>query len=135
MFEHFPHTADLGLRVQAPDLPTLFVEAARGLTAMVVPDLTSIKLAESRSFEVPGKENDLLLFDWLNELLFVIDTEHIVFAEFTVTLTPEGLTAEARGEQLHAGHRTEHEVKAITYHGLTLRQSPAGWMAEVIVDI
>ncbi len=136
MYEHFPHTADLGLRVMAPDLETLFVEAARGLSAMVVPDLDTVRPLQSRQFEISGSERDYVLFDWLNELLYVLDTEHLLFSQFVVRLSDSGLTAEAQGEPLDpARHRLEHEVKAITYHRLTLRSTEDGFLAEVIVDI
>ena len=43
MYELFGHTADLGLRVRAPDLDTLFAEAGRGLFAMVVENLEQVQ--------------------------------------------------------------------------------------------
>ncbi len=78
-----------------------------------------------------------LLFDWLAELLFVFDTKHLLFVEFDVRINGEHkLQATARGETVdETRHRLDHEVKAITYHGLTVRRDGPGWMAEVIVDI
>jgi SHS2 domain-containing protein len=136
MYETFEHTADLGLRVRAATEEELFAEAARGLVSMIVPDLDSVAPAQDREFTIAGRERDYLLFDWLNELLYVFDTEHLLLAQFDVRLTGDGLTATGSGEPFDPQrHRLDHEVKAITYHGLRLEQDSDGWLAEVIVDI
>lgn len=136
MYQTFEHTADLGLRVRAHDLNTLFAEAGRGLFSIVVENLNDVRPAQARNFEIAGADREYLFFDWLNELLFVCDTERMVFAEFDVQVNEVGLVACARGEPLDpARHRLTHEIKAITYHHLKVEQTPDGWLAEVIVDI
>jgi SHS2 domain-containing protein len=136
MYEIFEHTADLGLRVRAPSFEKLLADAARGLFAMVVEDLAAVNPVVSREFEIAGSDRPYLLFDWLNELLFVCDTERLVFSDFDVRLTHGGLSAVARGEPLDLSrHSLTHEIKAITYHALKVEQTGDGWLAEVIVDI
>jgi SHS2 domain-containing protein len=136
MYETFDHTADLGLRVRAPDLDTLFAEAAEALFSVLVEDPGTV--AESRTLEVDlaGDDREFLLFDWLKTLLYHFDAEHLLFRRFEVRVRPDGLHAAARGEPLdRSRHELGHEVKAITYHGLRVEQTPDGWLAEVIVDI
>ena len=83
-----------------------------------------------------GDDRELLLYDWLKELLYHFDAEHLLCARFEVKVRPNGLTGSAWGEKLdRARHELNHEVKAITYHGLKVEQTPNGWLAEVIVDI
>ncbi len=136
MYEIFEHTADLGLRVRASDLETLFVEAARALFSVIVANLDQVRPVRERSLVVAGTVRDYLLFDWLTELLYVFESERLVLAEFAVHLTAEGLSAVVRGEPLDASRQVfAHEVKAITYHGLKVEQTASGWLAEVIVDI
>jgi SHS2 domain-containing protein len=136
MHETFEHTADLGLRVRAPSEAELFAEAARGLFAMIVPELETVQPVQAREFAIAGADRDYLLFDWLNELLYVFDTERLLLSQFDVRLTDKGLAAIARGEPYDPQrHRLDHEVKAITYHGLRVEQEADGWLAEVIVDI
>ena len=136
MYEIFEHTADLGLRVRAADLPTLFADAGRGLFAMVVENPDSIEPGESRDFQIVGSDLTYLLFDWLNELLYLCDTEHLLCSQFEVRLDEHGLTATARGEPIDPDrHQLTHEIKAITYHELKVEREGAGWFAEVIVDI
>jgi SHS2 domain-containing protein len=137
MYETFEHTADLGLRIRALDLDSLFAEAGRGLFSLIVEHLDDVRPVEVVSLGVVGAELDYLLFDWLNELLYIFETRRLVLAEFDVTIADGGLQATARGEPLDpARHRSEHEVKAITYHELKVEQQPNGaWLAEMIVDI
>ncbi|MBS0263361.1 MAG: archease [Planctomycetes bacterium] len=136
MYEIFEHTADLGLRVRSADLPNLFAEAAEGLFSMTVDQLTAVRPIVERHVEIKGTDLVYLLFDWLNELLYICDTEHLVFCQFAVELTDAGLTATIRGEPLdEERHHITHEVKAITYHELKVSREGESWLAEVIVDI
>ena len=136
MYETFEHTADLGLRIRAASLDELFADAARGLFSLIVPDLASVRSAEQVLLEIPGEPSEMLLFDWLNELLFTYETRHLLLTEFHVQVGPQGVTATVSGEPIdRQRHQLDHEVKAITYHGLKLEQQGANWLAEVIVDI
>ncbi len=135
-YETFEHTADLGLRVWADSLDRLFADAATGLFSLIVPGLDSVRPSESVRFEIPGEPSDLLLFDWLNDLLYTYEVRHLLLCQFDVTVKESGLTAVARGEPIDpARHLLDHEVKAITYHRLKLEPHDGGWLAEVIVDI
>jgi SHS2 domain-containing protein len=136
MHEVFEHTADLGLRVRASSLDELFAEAARALFSVIVEDPTRVQPRDRHAIDLTGDDPAYLLFDWLNELLFRFDSGHLLFSKFEVQVRPNGLTATAWGEPLDPQrHPLDHEVKAITYHGLKLEQTPDGWLAEVIVDI
>ena len=136
MFETFDHTADLGLRVRAADLDTLFAEAATALFSTIVEDLATVRPVRQIDIELPKDEPDYLLFDWLKALLYHFDAEHFLFARFEVRVDETGLKATAWGEPLdRSRHELSHEVKAITYHGLRVEKTADGYLAEVIVDI
>jgi SHS2 domain-containing protein len=136
MFEFFDHTADLGLRIRADDLPTLFAEAASGLFSMIVDNLPAVELRERIEIELPADRTDFLLFDWLNGLLARFEVERLLLRRFSVMLDELGLHAVAEGEPFDpARHDLSHEVKAITYHGLKVERIGEIWQAEVIVDI
>ena len=136
MYETFPHTADLGLRVCANSREALFQEAARGLFSMLVLNLDDVRSQERVTIEVPHDDVEYQLFDWLSELLYRFDTEHLLFGEFDLQFSDGNLVAVCSGERLDpARHEMDHEVKAITYHGLRVEESNGQWFAEVIVDI
>ena len=136
MHETFDHTADLGLRIRAADLDTLFAEAAVALFAVLVEDLDTVHATIRIEIDLTGSDRELLLFDWLQELLYRFDAEHLLFARFEVKVRPDSLSGTAWGEKLdRERHELAHEVKAVTYHGLKVEETSDGWLAEVIVDI
>jgi SHS2 domain-containing protein len=136
MYETFEHTADLGLRVRAADLDTLFAEAGLCLFSAIVEDLGTVVASQKLDVRLEGTDLEYLLFDWLRTLLFHCDAEHLLFGRFEVHVRGDGLEGSAWGEPLDRGrHELSHEVKAITYHGLKVEKTADGWLAEVIVDI
>ena len=136
MYELFEHTADLGLRVRAADLDTLFAEAAACLFSAVLEDLAAARPEQSVTIELLGTDREFLLFDWLRDLLLKFEEDHLVFGKFEVTVRDDGLAGTAWGEPLDpARHLLAHEVKAITYYELKVIEEDGGWLAEVIVDI
>src|SRR5262245_14598912 len=136
MYEFFEHTADLGLRVRAADLDTLFAEAAQALFAAILEDPAAVQPLQRVEVSLTGADREYLLFDWLKALLYRFDAEHLVFGRFEVRVGDGGLAGAAWGDPLDpARHQLAHEVKAITYHGLRVEREDGGWLAEVIVDI
>jgi SHS2 domain-containing protein len=136
MYEFFEHTADVGLRVRAADLDTLFADAAVALFAVMVTNLDAVQPVQELSFALEEDGLDNLLHDWLAELLYTFHTRRVLLKQFDVRLGDTRLTAVARGEPIdRARHELDVEVKAITYHGLKVEREPPGWLAEVIVDI
>jgi SHS2 domain-containing protein len=147
MFEHFEHTADLGLRIRAATLEALLTDAGHGLLAMLVANPDAVRPVQTRTITLAAKEPAYLLFDWLSELLYAFESDKLLLAEFDIELrsnatlqssfpTELSLVAICRGEPMDPSrHEMDHEVKAITYHHLRVEQAADGWQAEVIVDI
>jgi SHS2 domain-containing protein len=136
MYETFDHTADLGLRIRAADLDTLFAEAAQALFAALVENPDAVAPRQRFEITIAGSDREYLLFDWLKELLYRFEVEHLLLSRFEVHVGANGLQASVWGEPFDPQrHELAHEVKAITYHGLRVEQTPDGWLAEVIVDI
>jgi SHS2 domain-containing protein len=136
MFEFFDHTADLGLRIHAPDLNALFADGGRALLSVIVSKPDAVESRDRLTVHVAGTDLEYLFVDWLDELLFLFESKRFLAREFETELDDTGLSAIVRGEPCDpARHVLAHEVKAVTYHGLTVEQSADGWRAEVILDI
>jgi SHS2 domain-containing protein len=137
MHEVFEHTADLGLRIRAASLPALFSEAGLALSELILENLADVQPQERKSVRLENAQLDLLLFDWLNELLYLFEAKHFISCRFEVHYQSGVLEAAIFGEpQDETRHHLDHEVKAITYHHLVVEQEGDGtWLAEVIVDI
>ena len=136
------HTADVGLQIYGKDLQELFAHAARGLFDLMTPIDTMGKKAVSarqvrKKITLKGSDVKDLFLKWLKELLFLFDTEKIVFTSFD-PLKIEGDSLEAEGVAVifdPAVHDQKIEVKAVTYHGFKMEKQKKGWTAEVIFDI
>ena len=136
MFAVFEHTADLGVRVDAATLPEALADAARGLFSVIAGDLDQIRPDVEETFTVPGSDPTWLLYDLLGELHAAFEVRRMLFREFQVTITDDGLAATARGERYDpARHQLAHEVKAITQHQLAVDRGPDRCTATYIVDI
>jgi SHS2 domain-containing protein len=136
MYEILAHTADVGLRVVAPSLNSLFAEAGQGFFSLIVSNLRDVEPRTRVEFDIEGRDLAYLLADWLNELLFTFESKRLLLAQFEVDVQRDGLKAAARGEIVdESRHILDHEVKAVTYHGLRVERIEAGWIAEVILDV
>jgi len=133
------HTADLGFEIDAPDLASLYAEAARAFSDAIT-DVGSIRPCERRILTVEAADAELLLVEWLGELLVRFDVEGWLPAQARAAVREDGeavhLRVEADGEIFDpARHVLRVAVKAVTYHGLSVRRDGDVWRARVILDI
>ena len=136
--ETFDHTADVGLRVRGADLDDLFRTAAEGLFDYVVANRAEVRTGDVEKVSLRDDSPVDLLAAWLSELIFRSETHHRVFRDFDVRVEDDGLRLDAtiHGEVIDRGrHILDHEVKAVTRHGLALEREGDGWVAEMILDI
>ena len=135
-YEFIEHTADLGFKVYGASLEELFAHAAEAFFEALVA-LESVKERIERSIEVEADAPDDLMVTWLSELLYLYDTERLVFKSFQLKRIEDNhLEANARGEVLDtARHEIKTGIKAVTYHKLYVEEREWGWEAQVILDI
>jgi len=136
--ETYDHTADLGLRVFARDLNDLFQTAAAGLFDVIVVNRQDVRIVETEPVRLEADSTEDLLINWLNELIFRSETQHRLYSQFDVAIDESGcvLDGTIAGEPIdRQRHILDHEVKAATRHGLSLKRENDQWVAEVILDI
>jgi SHS2 domain-containing protein len=134
-YEIIEHTADLGLRVWAPDLPGLFEEAARGLIAIMGRGSDEADRTEHGVVAAPDPE--ALLVDWLSEVLFLFEARGLVpqRVEVHITEDPWRLRAELAGSDPERFVQHGPAVKAVTYHAIEVNVTPTGAEARVYLDV
>lgn len=135
-WEHFPHGADIGVRGIGRTRDEAFEQAALALTA-VMTDPAQVQPNETVAIACEAPDDELLLADWLNALVFEMATRGLVFGRFEVRMAGRRLQARALGEKIDvARHQPAVEVKGATYTALRVGQTAdGGWTAECVVDV
>jgi SHS2 domain-containing protein len=135
-WEHFAHDADIGVRGRGETLAEAFAAVALALTA-VVADPGSVRPERGVEIACTASDPEALLFDWLNAVIYEMDTRGLLFARFQVAITGDRLLATAFGEPVEpARHHPAVEVKGATYTALRVGRDERGrWVAECVVDV
>lgn len=134
--EHFAHGADIGVRGIGPSLEAAFEQAAVALAASITP----VELiGESSTIEIACEAPtiDLLLFDWLNQLIYEMALRRMIFHRFAVTIDHVRLRGRAWGEPIDPSrHAPAVEPKGATLTALKVEQDGnGGWVAQCVVDV
>lgn len=135
-FEIIDHTADVGIVAYGADVEELFSNAALALFSLIT-ELESIEGKLHFDLKVNSEDRDSLLVEWLNELIYLFDVEHILFNRFDIKrLTHNQLKAICYGETFDPmKHKINVGIKAATYHMLKLDKNGGGYKAQIIFDI
>jgi SHS2 domain-containing protein len=140
-FEFFDVTADAGYRAYGKSLENAFENAAIAMFELVT-DTSVVRPIVEKQIKLEAEDKYAILYDWLSELLFLHDSEYMVFSKFEVKISCkicEGqekyyLEAKAYGEEFDPSkHERRSEVKAVTYHMMDIKVKP--YMLQVILDI
>lgn len=135
-YEAFEHTADIGLHAYGSTLPELFTNAAAGMESLMVAP-AQIETQVSREVSAEGHDLVALLVAWLNELIFLFDTEFLLLKQFQINdFTDTSLRATVSGEPYDATrHDLSSAIKAVTWHEAAVRPDAEGYRARIIFDI
>lgn len=135
-YELLDHTADLWIRVKGRRPGEIFSKSARALLHLATGKTATSETVE-RTIELEGNDYEQLLVRWLNELLFLLETEELGFSRFSFEkVGPEIVLAKAYGEQIDLSTiREGYEIKSATYHKLRFEKTPSGYEASVVLDI
>lgn len=136
MYEILEHTADIGIRATGTSMKDLFESAAQGMTSIAF-DPTGVREIEQRSVAATAGDRESLLVEFLQEVLWLIDGEAWLPRRVQIdSIAETSIAATAHGEPRDAArHQMRIIIKAVTYHQLSVRETPAGWQAEVYFDI
>jgi tRNA nucleotidyltransferase (CCA-adding enzyme) len=135
-WEHFSHDADIGVRGFGPTREKAFEEAALALMN-VVTDVEKVRPQQLVEVTCEGDGPEVLLFEWLNALVFEMATTKMLFSRFVVKFEEGKLIGHTWGEPIDfLKHELIVEVKGATYTELKAEEEPDGrWIAQCVVDV
>jgi SHS2 domain-containing protein len=134
-FEILDHTADVGIIAYGADISQAFANAAKALFSLIT-ELDDVEEVIHRDIELTASDEESLLVEWLNELVYQFDTEGIIFKRFDIIqLDNTQLKARGYGEKADSSkHKLKMGVKAATYHMLKVDKND-GCRVQVLFDI
>ena len=134
-FEILDHTADVGIIAYGADLSQAFANAAKALFSLIT-ELDDVEEVVYRDIGLTASDEESLLVEWLNELVYQFDTEGIIFKRFDIIqLDNTQLKARGYGEKVdRSKHKLKTGVKAATYHMLKVDKND-GCRVQVLFDI
>lgn len=122
-YQLIDHTADVMVRCEGKTLEECYENAAFALFDQMV-DTEKIETKITRELSISEEGEEEKLYSFLSELLFIMETESLVFKDFKVTFDGDNVRCAAMGEKLDLKkHRPKTEVKAITYHELSVNRN------------
>ncbi len=131
-------SADAAFEASGSTLEEVFRDSAVA-TFEVMVDTRTVKPLLTREIVLENEHVDLLLVDWLSELVFLKDSESVLFCGFDVIIRKNDvymLKGTAKGENIdREKHKLRSDVKAVTYHLLELKKTGDKWIARVVLDI
>lgn len=132
--EELAHTSEIGLRARARTLGELFDCLARAMIALTGAQADAETEAMTLEVDASAADVESLLVNWLNEVLYLHEVTGVVPQEVTVqAITPQSIQCVIAGRK--ASEPSDLQIKAVTYHQLSVVQESGEWKAEVFFDI
>jgi SHS2 domain-containing protein len=131
-FEEIEHTADIAIRVWGRDLAELFANAAYGMGYLLA-DVQDVAPTVPETIELEAEDVEILLVEWLSELLFRGERRGLVFTRInSLQVTPTRLYAAVQGGAIQ--ERYSH-IKAVTFSELQITRTDTGYETVVVFDV
>ena len=131
-------TADAAIEARGDTLEELFSAAAMATFSVMV-DTTGVQPETEKSIHLENSEIDGLLFDWLAEIIYLKDSEFMVFSKFDLKITKGRdycLDADIFGEEANQSrHDFRCDVKAVTFHLFDVFEKEGKWISRFILDL
>lgn len=136
-YEYFDVTADVGLRAYGETLEEAFQNAALAMFE-VMTDTTKIRPSIKKEVHITSEDPSALLYDWLDELIYLHDAEFLIFNQFKLKISKRNqeyvLDGTLWGETFNPDrHESREDIKAVTYHLMDIKEED-GFKVQVILD-
>lgn len=138
-FKYFDTTADIGIEVNESTLKEAFETSAKA-TLNLITDIDRIECKKTKDINITSEDEYGLLYDWITELLILLDSENFIASKYNITITEENKEYILKGQIIGDQYDTDRyeyktEVKAITYHEMTIEKEAENIKIKFIVDL
>jgi SHS2 domain-containing protein len=130
-YQEMEHTADWALKVWAPTLPELLIQAARGMVALMGIQVKHTTRCQ-RTFTILFTDEESLLVHFLSELLYYLERDNLAFERFRISINEAQVKVTAYGYPVLS---IQKMIKAVTYHQLQVQTTERGYEAVIVFDV
>ncbi len=133
-FKFLEHTADVKFQADGKNLEEAFENSALALKETIAP---GVKIAgeEERVIEVSGKDKEKLLYEFLEEFLYLLDSEGFIFSRIkSIEIENNELNAVVLGDNIK-NYNISNKVKAVTYNGMFVKKKGNKFICQVVLDV
>lgn len=131
--------ADLAFEAKGNTIEELFNNCALAVSNAMILNLESVENKITKNIEIENENLDLLLFNFLQEIIFYKDSEMLVFSKYEIKIDFKEkyyLKAKMYGEKIDLNkHKLGVDVKAVTMHMFEIKKEKNYWLARVVLDV
>lgn len=133
-FEFLEHTADIKFRAYGKTISEMFENSALAITNIMSKDKVKPKI--SKTIKIEGENIESLMYTFLEEILFLVDTEDFLVASCKVKVDEKNnkLEAKIKGDDIKK-YKTGLDVKAVTYNEMFVKKERKEWVVQIVVDV
>ena len=132
-YTFLPHTADVKFQAYGKTLAEAFINSALATRKVMTED--NIKEVEEKTFTVTATKKETLLYEFLEHLLFLVDTEGFILSEIkSLTIKDNVLTATITGDNAD-NYEIQTHIKAVTYSDMFIKEEENQVTIQVVHDI
>ena len=134
--KYIEHPSDVGFEVYGDTLEELYANAAIAMYSLMT-DVDEIGGEEEREIEINSEDLYSLMFDWLDELIFLFDSESLVMKKFDIAVneTDFSICGNCKGGKFDPSrHVSGIIIKAVTYNMMEIKSNEV-WSAKVVLDV
>ena len=134
--KYIEHPSDVGFEVYGDTLEELYANAAIAMYSLMT-DVDEIEEEEEREIEINSEDLYSLMFDWLDELIFLFDSESLVMRSFDIAIDESNFSIQGTckgGKFNPSKHVSGIIIKAVTYNMMEIKRNNV-WSARVVLDV
>ena len=133
-YKFLEHTADVKFKAEGKTIEEAFSSAALALKETIA-DKTKVKAITNKKISVKGKDSEALLYNFLEEFLFLLDAKNFLFSKITkIKIKDNKLEAEIAGDKA-SNYKFTNSVKAVTYNEMFVRKEKNKYIVQVVLDV
>ena len=132
LYDILDHTADLRVKVYGNTYESIFENSVTALSDLII-DQNAMGNNIIRTVKIEKETLDDIFIELLNDILFYLETENILFHRALVTLSSKRLTATLYGSEIPENPEYRHLIKAVTYYNLEIH--PEDGFAIFVMDV